>query len=133
MLFSQVPEGRTHSGQKTGQPAFPVQDYSELANPAPTPLNQWENVSRHLIGWGNTDIRYKKEEPVNSSKISDKIQLSAWKGERVSAQFAVSAVKDSLRLSFDVSDLVHKSEGKRKISKESISTAFVRYVISLFN
>lgn len=132
LLFAQSTEneqGVTHSGQKTGQPAFPVQRYTELPNPTPTPTELWDQHKKTVVGWGQTDIRYEKERPVWEDAVSDQLRLKAWKGEKLSAQWVVSAGKKDLDLSMDITDLKDQSS-RDKISKQHIQTAFVRYVLT---
>ena len=127
--FAQEPvQGVTHAGRPTGQKPFPVESYIELANPVKTDLQQWRNVKGTLVGWGSTDVRYKKEVPAMKS-VATKLQLSAWKGERVSAQFAVWGNQDLDELSFEVSDLVHSSNNYH-VEKTNILKGFVRYVMT---
>ena len=125
-----VPEqGITHSGQRTGQPAFPVESYTELPNPTATPVDLWKEHNRSVLGWGNTYTRYKKEQPVAEDSLTEHLQLKAWKGEKLSAQWLVSAGKKELELSVVVSDLKQKGSGEL-IPKENIQSAFVRYVLT---
>ncbi|MBE7640008.1 DUF4091 domain-containing protein [Salegentibacter sp. BLCTC] len=128
-LFSQVPEGVTHSGQNTGQKKFPLGSYTELDNPTSTPLQEWKKNNKTIVGWGDTNKRYKKEEPVSKNTLSKKIELQAWRGEKVSAQWVVSAGKKDLDISVELSDLQHKST-KSRISKDNMESAFVRYVLT---
>lgn len=55
------------------------------------------------------------------------INLTAWKGERVSAQLVVWTPEALDNLSFIVSDL---TSGKETISKDNVRTGFVRYVMT---
>ncbi|SHG21475.1 protein of unknown function [Salegentibacter echinorum] len=127
--FSQTKEGMTHSGQKTGQQKFPVQSFKELENPTPIPIQQWKKHTKNTIGWGDTHSRYKKEVPTSKATLSEKINLQAWKGEKVSAQWVVSAGRKDLNISVELSDLKEKS-GNSKISKNHMESAFVRYVLT---
>ncbi|WZL89307.1 glycoside hydrolase domain-containing protein [Salinimicrobium sp. 3283s] len=128
-MWAQNPVDQNFSDNITGQHEFP-ETYSEVSNPIPTPVHLWQNKRQNVIGWGNTDTRYKKEEPARVGDISNKVEMTGWKGERVSAQFVVSAVKSPLELSFEVSDLVHNSNKKWRIEQRTISTGFVRYVMT---
>ena len=120
--------GVTHSGRTTGQKPFPVEHYVELENPVKTDLKQWAKVQGTLVSWGSTDVRYKKEVPA-MSRVAKKIQLNAWKGERVSAQLAIWGVKDLNKVSVEVSDLVHSSNNYC-IAKDKVTKGFVRYVMT---
>ena len=126
--YAQEVEGVTHSGRPTGQKPFPVETYIELANPVQTDLRLWKQVKGTLVSWGTTDKRYKKEEPA-MQKMQRSQSLSAWKGERVSAQFAVWGDEDLDKLSFEVSELVNTS-AKKRIDKSNILKGFVRYVMT---
>ena len=55
------------------------------------------------------------------------MNLTAWKGEKISAQLVVWTPKSLNDLTFMVSDL---TSGSATISKENIRTGFVRYVIT---
>lgn len=55
------------------------------------------------------------------------MNLTAWKGEKISAQLVVWTPKALNDLTFMVSDL---TSGSATISKENIRTGFVRYVIT---
>lgn len=60
-LNGQNPMGVTHSGQSTSQAPFPLTQYTELKNPAPTDGESWKDLSGTRCAWGNTYTRYKKE------------------------------------------------------------------------
>ena len=87
----------------------------------------WVKVSAPQVSWGSTDIRYKKEEPAPIARLKKDINLTAWKGERVSAQLVVWTPEALDNLSFIVSDL---TSGKETISKDNVRTGFVRYVMT---
>lgn len=125
----EMQEGITHSGQQTGQPAYPVRDYVELPNPTPTPTELWDQLRGTTAGWGRTDERYEKERPVPSSQLTSELTLQGWRGEKLSAQWVVSAGGKDLELQAEVSDLKHQGSRER-ISREHIQTAFVRYVLT---
>lgn len=126
---AQSQQGVTHSGQSTGQSPFPLATYQELPNPAPTDPALWEKVKGTKVSWGSTDIRYKKEEPVSTGSLKKDIVLTAWKGERVASQFVVWGDQALDRLSFSVSELVHKNR-KDRIGNEQLLCGFVRYVMT---
>ncbi len=126
---AQSPEGVTHSGQHTNQMPFPVDSYHELANPTPTPVKLWNNSQKTIIGWGKTSKRYEKEKPVSKDSLSTDLNLQGWRGEKLSAQWVVSAGKKDLNLSVEISDLKNRNNNQ-VISKEQIESAFVRYVLT---
>lgn len=126
---AQSQQGVTHSGQSTGQSPFPLATYQELPNPTPTDPAMWEKVKGTKVSWGSTDIRYKKEEPVSTGSLKKEIVLTAWKGERVASQFVVWGDQALDRLSFSVSELVHKNR-KDRIGNEQLLCGFVRYVMT---
>lgn len=102
-------------------------NYEEASNPIPTNPSLWVKVSAPQVSWGSTDIRYKKEEPAPIARLKKDINLTAWKGERVSAQLVVWTPEALDNLSFIVSDL---TSGKETISKDNVRTGFVRYVMT---
>lgn len=102
-------------------------NYEEASNPISTNPSLWVKVSAPQVSWGSTDIRYKKEEPAPIARLKKDISLTAWKGERVSAQLVVWTPEALDNLSFIVSDL---TSGKETISKDNVRTGFVRYVMT---
>ena len=102
-------------------------NYEEASNPISTNPSLWVKVSAPQVSWGSTDIRYKKEEPAPIARLKKDINLTAWKGERVSAQLVVWTPEALDNLSFIVSDL---TSGTETISKDNVRTGFVRYVMT---
>lgn len=102
-------------------------NYEEASNLISTNPSLWVKVSAPQVSWGSTDIRYKKEEPAPIARLKKDINLTAWKGERVSAQLVVWTPEALDNLSFIVSDL---TSGKETISKDNVRTGFVRYVMT---
>ena len=101
--------------------------YEEANNPIATNTSLWVKIKAPQVSWGSTDIRYKKEEPAPINRLKKDINLTAWKGERVSAQLVVWTPEALNNLSFIVSDL---TSGKETIAKDDILTGFVRYVMT---
>ncbi|MBC5614516.1 DUF4091 domain-containing protein [Bacteroides hominis] len=102
--------------------------YRELANPVATNPAQWAKVKTTQVSWGSTDSRYKKEEPAPISRIQKSMKLTAWKGEKVSAQFVVWSTQDVNHLSFVISDL--RSSKSKITATGNIQSGFVRYVMT---
>ncbi len=100
--------------------------YRELPNPVQTDLTQWDKVNTPKVSWGSTDVRYKKEVPP-SVNIRKNLTLSAWKGERVCAQFVIWSSEEIKELNFSAGEL---RNGEESIGKEHLTTAFVRYVMT---
>ena len=126
-LNGQNPMGVTHSGQSTSQAPFPLTQYTELKNPAPTDEESWKDLSGTRCAWGDTYTRYKKE--VNPHLNQKKIDIKGWKGERVAAQLVVSSAIDLDNVSVEIAPLTHSS-GKQSISADRILKGFVRYVMT---
>lgn len=101
--------------------------YQEAPNPIATQASLWAHVKAPQVSWGNTDTRYKKEEPAPVGSIQKSVRLTAWKGEKVSAQLVVWTPEALDQLSFLVSDL---TAGNATIGKDKVQTGFVRYVIT---
>lgn len=127
--FAQNTSGVTHSGQSTGQPPFPLSAYKELPNPVPTNSVTWSKIKGVNLSWGATDIRYKKEEPAPIHRSQECLELTAWKGERISAQWVIWGDRSLPNLSFSVGNLIHDNK-KDEIEKDHILTGFVRYVMT---
>lgn len=101
--------------------------YEELPNPAPTDAALWAKVTAPQVSWGSTDIRYPMEKPASVARIQKKLDLVAWKGEKVSAQWVVWTGRTLENLSFTVSDL---TAGKATIPASQVEAGFVRYVMT---
>ncbi len=100
--------------------------YEELPNPVATDAAKWTKVTTPIIAWGSTDVRYNKELPASVTP-QPIMNLTAWMGEKVSAQFVISTNRDLKNVSVTVSDIVAKNY---KISKWNIEKGFVRYVMT---
>ena len=103
--------------------------YEEANNPIATNTSLWVKINAPQVSWGSTDIRYKKEEPALISRLKKDINLTAWKGERVSAQLVVWTPEALNNLSFIVSDL---TSGKETIAKDNILTGFAPQMAIVF-
>ena len=111
----------------TGMKAQQVSEiYEELPNPVTTDVSKWARVTKPIISWGSTDVRYNKElpAPIASAGI---LNLTGWMGEKLSAQFVISTNRDLKNVSVEVSDIVAKNY---KISKWNTERGFVRYVMT---
>ncbi|HHT22400.1 MAG TPA: DUF4091 domain-containing protein [Bacteroidales bacterium] len=111
------------------QSTYPIHTYTELPNPKPTDAALWAPQSNYSINWGSTDVRYKKQEPSGNS-ANKTHTLTAWKGERVSAQFVVSNKTGENILSYTISNLIKEDDANQHISAEQIFSGFVRYVMT---
>ena len=100
--------------------------YEELPNPVATDVSKWTKVTNPIIAWGSTDVRYNKELPASITPVGI-MNLTAWMGEKVSAQLVISTNRDLKNVSVEVSDILAKNY---KISKWNIERGFVRYVMT---
>ena len=100
--------------------------YEELPNPVATDASKWTKVTNPIIAWGSTDVRYNKELPASVTPVGI-MNLTAWMGEKVSAQLVISTNRDLKNVSVEVSDILAKNY---KISKWNIERGFVRYVMT---
>lgn len=82
-----------------------------------------QSIAAQSFVWGSTDVRYDRSQASGACKAP---ALTAWKGERVSAQ-AVFSAKEESTVRITASDL---KCGKKVIPSSCISHAFVDYVIS---
>jgi Glycoside hydrolase 123, catalytic domain/Glycoside hydrolase 123 N-terminal domain len=84
-----------------------------------------DNLESH---WGSTDSRYKQAEKTRLASPSV-LELTAWRGERVNAQFVLcNGGESELETKFTLSDLTEK--GNRVISRDHISAGYVETVIT---
>ena len=100
--------------------------YEELPNPVATDASKWARVTKPIIAWGSTDVRYNKELPASVTPVAT-MNLTGWMGEKVAAQFVISTNRDLKNVSVEVSDIVAKNY---KISKWNTERGFVRYVMT---
>lgn len=103
-------------------------DYTEPTNPTPTDRAAWSNMNEAEVKWGSCDVRYKKELPAVEATTSKQLELTAWRGEKISAQLTLSTPRQIDAMAVRVSEL--RSKRGATITTESINTAFVRYVIT---
>lgn len=107
----------------------PLQEYEELTDSKPINQSLWDKTPKGIhLSWGNIDIRYNKFNVPTKSQLSSSWQGSAWKGERVNAQFVLWTTEDISALSYKVSDL--KNSNGVTIPADRISGGFVRYVMT---
>lgn len=128
-LTAQEKEGITQCGTLTGQKPMPLIEYNELPNHIKPDAAAWSALSGNTVGWGTTDVRYNKEVPYNRSKNSA-ITLTAWRGERVSAQFVISAKDAMTDVTYKISDLVNSRNKSQIIGADDVYSGFVRYVMT---
>lgn len=93
----------------------------ELQDPYPAPAEAWNAVKSVTFGWGTIDERYQRNAV---PALSAKLQLSAWRGERVSAQAVLLAPRAIKSVSAKVSDL---KSGKNIIPAAAVNKYFVCY------
>lgn len=105
-------------------PLFAQQADFELPDPHPAAIAPWQGVKQVQLGWGTTDLRYQKN---GVPALSKKLDLYAWRGERVQAQAVLLAPQGVMDLRFSVSEL---RCGKEVIPSASIQPYFVRYVLT---
>lgn len=108
----------------------PIETYEELPNPIATDPAKWATAPAISVGWGSTDVRYKKEEPVVLPNDSRTLSLTAWKGEQVSAQFVVSNKTRSSDITYAIGDFINQDDKKQRIKSENIFSGFIRYVMT---
>ncbi len=103
-----------------------IEDYQELPDPKPHDSQEvWEKaVSGPQLGWGSIDIRYAKHNVPEVSK-SKRLDITAWKGEKVSAQ---AVLWTSVQLDSVTAKLSDLKCGSSIIPASDMSTHFVRYV-----
>lgn len=103
--------------------------YNELPNPTATDASQWAKMTASTppqVSWGSTDVRYKKEIPP-TLKLQKELTLTAWKGEKVSAQLVIWSSTQIDALAASIGSL---KSAKGEITAENVRTAFARYVMT---
>lgn len=107
----------------TALPAMAQPSDTELADPEPASAACWEKTTQTRFGWGSTDMRYKRNAV---PRLTSSLSLSAWRGERVSAQAVLVCPNAVNKFSVSVSDLTC---GKEVIAASQVNKYFVRYVM----
>lgn len=102
-------------------------NYSELPNPVKVDTEKWKQITDYQIGWGSTDVRYKKEVP--SYNLFQTKRLRAWKGERVSGQIVISNPFEISEISIEIADFKHTKKNS-SLPKNQISVGFLKYVMT---
>lgn len=120
-------QGVTHTGRNTGQVQYPLKEYKELENPVAVDAAKWRGIEGKHVAWGSIDERYSQEVPPQMLQ-GKSIEVNAWKGERVHAQFAVYGNEYIRSLNFEVSDL--QSKQGDVIRQDRLLKGFVRYVMT---
>ena len=107
---------------------YPLGQYEELTDTKPHDSDEvWDQLKvATQLSWGTTDIRYKKLDIPDVQKTT-RIQLKAWKGERVNAQAVLWTKADLEEATITVSEL---KSGSSVIPASAITTNFVRYVMT---
>ena len=95
----------------------------EMADPHPTPVEVWNNVTVPSFGWGTIDVKYKIDDVPVLTKVQS---LQGWRGERVHAQAVLVAPKAVKSFKFKTSDL---KSGKNTIPASAIDRYFETYVM----
>lgn len=108
-------------------PRGPVQTFAEASDPTADTLADWSAVAPGLhASWGTTDVRYRRS--VVPDSLADGCALTAWRGERVSAQLvlwtaeAVNGVTCRVRR--------FRGETGGRLPAGIASARFVRYVLT---
>lgn len=120
---AQTPQGLTGFYEELPDPAVKTRGYQETKEKA------WKSCTGTEASWGSTDIRYNKELPPAKGQHGKTITLTAWKGERVAAQFLVWTGQPVRKLNFKVSALT-KAGTQDGIGTEHLMKGFVRYVMT---
>ncbi|MBQ0005797.1 MAG: hypothetical protein KBS57_00100, partial [Alistipes sp.] len=106
--------------------AYAASDVSfvEPADPNPGDQTAWASLTGPRVGWGSIDVRYSRSQVATMEK---KVSLTAWRGERVSAQAVVSTPVNLSCVKVSASEL---KCGRDIIPSENVKTWFVRYTIA---
>ena len=112
------------------QSSYPLYTYNELPNPKVTNTALWTSQPDVAVAWGNTDTRYTKQNPSGIPLENKTISLTAWKGERVSAQFVVSNKTGTNTLSYSIGDFINQNDENLRITSDNVFSGFVRYVMT---
>ena len=115
--------GSNLRAQLTSAPVYP-----EKPNPKSGDKAKWEGMKPNLfVGFGSADVRYKKEE-VPGISLEQTWKTKGWKGEIVHTQFLIATTRPLQQVRLEWNEL--KSNAGNRISRDSITANFVRYVLT---
>ena len=111
-----------------GGSTTPVETFAEAEDPVAADSTAWESVKKGLNAmWGSTDCLYSRSVPPASQDAPMSIRLTAWRGERVSAQAVLWSASGAQSVVCATDDFT--SDGATLPA--GIATArFVRYTIA---
>lgn len=111
-----------------GGSTTPVETFAEAEDPVAADSTAWDGVRKGLNAmWGSTDCLYSRSVPPASQDAPKSIRLTAWRGERVSAQAVLWSVDGAQSVVCATDDFT--SDGATLPA--GIATArFVRYTIA---
>ena len=101
-------QGITQGKTPTGQPKFPLEEYTELPQLKAPIVEEWKGVKKPMASWGDIDFRYEKHAvPMNS--VTSTVKVKGWKGEHVSMQAVVWTPTELESLTYQLTraDSVH--------------------------
>ncbi|WP_430815238.1 glycoside hydrolase domain-containing protein [Carboxylicivirga sp. RSCT41] len=105
--------------------------FVEPSNPEKKDTEAWKATGRGLhLSFGSKDVKYKKG-VVPMKAVNKELQLTAWKGERVSFQAVLWSSFDVQQVECVWSDFVSSSGDT--LSNDIIDSHFVRYIMSDVN
>ena len=102
--------------------------FVELTDHIQPTAEDWKEVKNIRAAWGTSDVRYAWHEMPNTEALKKKETLTAWRGERVSAQALIysGVATDSLApISFELSSF---KSGRNTLPADAVKASFVRYV-----
>ena len=108
----------------------PVETFTEADDPVALTAEQqaaWGNVTKTLNGgWGSADLHYSRSQ-VPATLNQETFQMTAWRGERVSAQLLLWTAEGVEGVEYEIADF----KGEAGTLPASIAEAhFVRYTIA---
>ena len=111
-----------------GGSTTPVETFAEAEDPVAADSTAWDGVRKGLNAmWGSTDCLYSRSVPPASQDAPKSIRLTAWRGERVSAQAVLWSASGAQNVVCATDDFT--SDGATLPA--GIATArFVRYTIA---
>ena len=110
-----------------GGSTTPVETFAEADDPVAADSTAWESVKKGLNGmWGSTDRLYARSTPP-TEQAPKSIRLTAWRGERVSAQAVLWSVDGAAGVECAAGDFTSDAG---TLPASIAQTRFVRYTIA---
>lgn len=104
--------------------------FTESNDPTQPTAQEWQATRGMHAAWGTSNVRYAWHAMPETKELKRTATLDAWRGERVSTQALIYSSVPSDSLAPITLQLSAFKNGRHTLPAESVSAAFVRYVMT---